>query len=121
MQHAWLLALLALPAARAVACECDEWRNGATAEDPALCRKLEGGVERRESGHRALRPEHRQPSHPARAEEESAAAAAGGAVERAAERSAGEAERQAEDGRQQQEARGAPRQPGVEQGLELKM
>ena len=98
MQHAWLLALLALPAARAVACECDEWRNGATSEDPALCRKLEGG-------------------DPARAEEESAAAAAGGAVERAA----GEAERQAEDGRQQQEARGAPRQPGVEQGLELKM
>ena len=44
MQHAWLLALLALPAARAVACECDEWRNGATAEDPALCRKLEGGL-----------------------------------------------------------------------------
>ena len=44
MQHAWFLALLALPAARAIACECDEWRNGATAEDPALCRKLEGGL-----------------------------------------------------------------------------
>ena len=46
MQHASLLALLALlalPSARAVACECDEWRNGATAEDPALCRKGEGG------------------------------------------------------------------------------
>ena len=43
MQHAWFFALLALPAARAVACECDEWRNGATAEDPALCRKNEGG------------------------------------------------------------------------------
>ena len=43
MQHAWLLALLALPSARAIACECDEWRNGATAEDPALCRKGEGG------------------------------------------------------------------------------
>ena len=44
MQHAWFFALLALPAARAVACECDEWRNGATAEDPALCRKGEGGL-----------------------------------------------------------------------------
>ena len=43
MQHAWLLALLALPTARAIACECYEWRNGATAEDPALCRKSEGG------------------------------------------------------------------------------
>ena len=43
MQHAWFFALLALPAARAVACACDEWRNGATAEDPALCRKGEGG------------------------------------------------------------------------------
>ena len=73
MQHAWFFALLALPAARAVACACDEWRNGATAEDPALCRKGEVANGCALRTRTAARP---------------AAAAAGGAVERAA----GEAE-----------------------------